>query len=127
MQFVLVACFILLQLVIAVLMEQLARQFGQDLSGTVVQEDTLQGCEVLTKKTLSRIERRWHYNAQRLVTGKRLIKLRKESFVRKAYGLNLESLARTRYGTFSGNGSGSGSGNITPKELTPQRPLTPPL
>uniref|UniRef100_A0A7S0VSM7 EF-hand domain-containing protein n=1 Tax=Hemiselmis tepida TaxID=464990 RepID=A0A7S0VSM7_9CRYP len=65
--FVLVAAFILLQLVIAVLMEQLANQFGQDLSGRKRPEDMIPGCEVLQKPVFARMARRWLYNAERVL------------------------------------------------------------
>ena len=53
--FVLVAAFVLLQLVIAVLMEQLARQFGVDLTGKAHKEDNVVGCTVLKPSMMARI------------------------------------------------------------------------
>ena len=55
--FVLVAAFVLLQLVIAVLMEQLARQFGVDLTGKVQKEENVVGCTVLKPSMMARIYR----------------------------------------------------------------------
>ncbi len=58
--FVCVATFILLQLVIAVLMEQLA---NNDHSQAHV--DIVPGCTVLAKPVFARVYRRWRYNAAR--------------------------------------------------------------
>jgi hypothetical protein len=62
MIFVCISSFVLLQLVIAVLMEQLQNAAGEDAA---LYETKCPGCDTLKQSTLTRMYRRFHFNARR--------------------------------------------------------------
>ncbi len=74
MIFVCISSFVLLQLVIAVLMEQLQNASGEDAA---LYETKCPGCDTLKQATITRIYRRFHFNARR----KLLLQRRKDQDV----------------------------------------------
>mmetsp|Transcript_31531 Transcript_31531/g.76314 ORF Transcript_31531/g.76314 Transcript_31531/m.76314 type:complete len:1933 (-) Transcript_31531:88-5886(-) len=114
--FVCIAAFVLLQLVIAVLMEQLANQFGQDLSGRKKPQDLVTGCEELQKPVLARIARRWQYNAERFLNHNSAVRIMpaiQESENEENVSFTNHSRSPdTRY-NFNGEGSGGTQSPMT--------------